>query len=210
MIETTYAERSVSMTKQARRVLAEEAGRRWLKALNARDNAKECFVVMVNAVREAGLKLIQASDHEQLIFNADGMDFCRRELLPHLPVGMDLKAVQACVKLANALPKPIERPEELEEHRAELQLVMVTLELEDAPKRVGTLNPTQKNFASEWIRLGARAVGVFNSLKETIHVEELNREEILELVESWRPIKTEIERLEKMAAEKGNGDRITG
>lgn len=201
-METTYEERAAIQTRSARKALVEDAGQHWLRALHARDNAKECFIVMVNQVREAGIRLNEASGHEQLLFTADGMDFCRRELIPHLPKGMDLKAIQCCVKLALALPKKIERPEELEEYRAEVQTVMVALQLEDAPRRLGTMNPVTKNIASEWVRFGARAVCVFKSLQETIHFEELTSDEINELIESWRPIKAEIERLEKLAAEK--------
>jgi hypothetical protein len=194
----TYTERAGEMNRRARQLLVEEAGKLWLKARNAADNIGELEIVCLNRMREAGLKINQASGHEQLIFGSDGTEFCRREILPHLPEGMDMKVVRACVHLATNLKAPVRDREELRAAKRELQLVMESLGLAEAPRRKELQSAHARNLFSDYVSRVASLRVLFEELEVEEPMERWSPDKLDEFLEEAAPVKERITRAEKL------------
>lgn len=198
MAVATYTERAGAMNKRARQLLVEEAGKLWLKARSAADNIGELEIVCMNRMREAGLKINQASGHEQLIFGVDGTEFCRREILPHLPPSMDLKIVRACVHLANNLKAPVQDREELRAAKRELQLVMESLGLAEAPRRKELQSAHARNLFSDYVSRVASLRVLFEELETEEPMERWSPDKLDEFLENAQPVEERIARAKKL------------
>ena len=194
----TYTEHASTMSRTARQSACTEAGKLWLKATAAATSIGELEIDCVNRLREAGLKINQACGREQLSFNLEGKEFCRREILPLLPAGMDLAAVHTCVHLANHLKQPVATREELRAIKPELQLAFQTLGLVEAPRRKELQTAHGRNLFSDFVSrtLGLRAL--FEELEKEEPMETWPAPKLDEFLESTLPVKERIERAERL------------
>jgi hypothetical protein len=196
--ELTYTERAGKMSRRARKAACAQAGKAWQKAQSAAGNISELEIVCVNRLREAGVALNQAAGRTQLLFNIHGLEFCRNELLPLLPPGMGLEQVQACVHIANSVPKPIQTREELKLAKQELQLAFQALGLIEAPRRKELQSAHARNLFSDFV---SRAVGLnvlFDDLEKEEPMENWPAAKLDEFLETTVPVAAKIEKAKKL------------
>lgn len=198
MAVATYTERAGAMNKRARQLLVEEAGNLLLKAKHAAGNIGELQIFCINQMRAAGLKINQASGHEQLIFNMEGTEFCRREILPYLPEGMDLKMVRACVHVANNLKEPIKTLDELRAAKRELQLVMESVELATAPKRDQIQTAHARNLFAAYVSTTCNFRMLLDKMETEEPMERWSPDKLDEFLENWQPLEERVARAKKL------------
>lgn len=196
--ELTYPERATAMEKRARKALVEKAGALWLKAKHAAANIGELEVLAINRMREAGLALNAASGHEQLIFSLEGAEFCRKEILPHLPEGMDLRAVRVCVHLAANLKAPIASREELKAAKAHVQLVLDALGLADASRRKELQSAHTINLFCKSTRHCSQLLDLLDELEKAEPMETWPANKLDEFLDQSAPLKERIAKAEKL------------
>jgi hypothetical protein len=199
--ELTYTERSVAMSRNARNQLLTEAGELWQEARVAAGDIKDLEILCLNNMREAGMKLNLSSGREQLLFNLEGLEFCRKEILPHLPPEMDLNTVKLCVHLANKIPEPIENHEQLQNAKAEVQQVFSAFGLADAPKRREMQTSHARDMFVEFTYRFSSLPAYFDKLKLEIPYATWPRSKIEEALFVLEPVKLEIATLEKLLLE---------
>lgn len=195
---TTYNERSMSLTKAARKAACERAGEKFVKAQHATGNIGELEIVVVNGLREAGLELITACGRDQLLFSLEGREFCRKELMPYLPPGMDLPKIQACVHIANTVKEPIATVEELRTVKTELQMAFQMFGLSEAPRRKELQTAHARNLFSDWVSRITSTALVGNEMEQSEPMESWPGSKLDEYLEAAQPVKQQIERAEKI------------
>jgi hypothetical protein len=128
----------IAATKRAERIATvKSAGELWKEGIADGKEGAARFVSCANKLSQAGVELNQASGHEQLLLNADGLDFIQKDILPHLPAGMDIFQIEYCVTIARVMPKPVKRLEEIP--KAAMQMVFFACELEKRKVRLASL-----------------------------------------------------------------------
>jgi hypothetical protein len=133
--ETSYGERAGRMARKARTTAVKAGAKLFIKARHTMASAQ---IDTVNLLRAAGEKFNQAAGKNQLLFNLEGLEFCRKEFLPLLkPCGMGIKEIQACVHIASRVRKPIKTAEELGAVKQELQMSLRVLGLIEQPHHEG-------------------------------------------------------------------------
>jgi len=197
-IPKDYNQHAIAMTNRERKACAERAGALFTKAQHAAMNIGELEVVCLNRLREAGIQFNIACGREQLIFTVEGREFCRKELLPHLPPEMDIAAIQACVHIANNVPKPIETREELKAVKAELQLAFQALGLADAPRRKELQTAHARNLFSDFVNKFAAVKLTLDELETEQPMDKWPSAKLDEFIENAQPVKAKIERAEKL------------
>ena len=135
---------------------------------------------------------------QQLLFTDGGVEFCRKEILPHLPVGMDLPVVQACVHIANTITQPIASPAELRSYKPALQLAFQTLGLAEGSRRRELQTAHARNLFSDFVDRVAGLQTVMCNLIKTEQMENWPAAKLDEFLEKALPIKQQIERAEKL------------
>gem|GEM_PF-5723510 len=195
----TYTERAGKMAARARVAACAKAGQAWKSAQIATEEITEKEMAVVNALREAGLALQQASGlRSQLLFDIGGKEFCRKELLPLLPAGMGLEQVQACVHIAKAVPAPITTRDGLRAAKQEMQLAFQVLGLIDAPRRKELQSAHARNLFSDFV---SRALGLnvlFADLDKEEPMEKWPAPKLDEFLETTVPVVARIEKAKKL------------
>lgn len=136
-IITDYSDR-INPVKRAERIaIIQSAGQDWQESTAATREGADKFVEAANKMRSAGEKLNQSSGHEQLIFSTNGVDFVRRDVLPHLPEKMDIYQCEYAVSMARILKQPAKCFEDLT--APAIQLLLYSVELEKRKNRQGTI-----------------------------------------------------------------------
>jgi hypothetical protein len=153
----TYPERAGKMAKKARKVACREAGEAWRNATKAAADMGELEIEVVNSLRLAGEKILEAAGRAQLTFSLEVKEFCRKELLPMLPPGMEIEQVCACVKIAAHISKPIQNRDELRAVRQEVQLAFQALGLVEVRRRAELQTAHARNLFSDFV---SRASGL--------------------------------------------------
>lgn len=197
-IEQTYVERAAGMNLAARVKLVKDAAGLWQKAQTSAHTAIESEMDCINLMREAGIKFNIISGHEQMIFNMEGVEFCRREIIPHLPPGMDMNNIKVCVHLASSMKQPIKTRDELRAARSELQLVFHALGLGDSPKRKEIQQHHARNLFAEFVSSTASLSLLFDKIESEVPMEQWPADKLDEFMESARPIKEKIQRAESL------------
>lgn len=132
--ELTYTERAGKMALKARTTAALSGEKLYRRAEATLQNAN---IKSINLLREAGEKFNDASGRNQLLFNLEGLEFCRKSLIPLLKTGMTVKEIQMCCHIAARVKKPIETVAELHAIKAELQMSLRVIGLMDQPHHEG-------------------------------------------------------------------------
>ncbi len=196
---TTYPERAGEIQKQARIAACEEASVNWLAAKKAAGDVTQNEIACLNFMRAAGDAIAQAAGR-QLTFGIESKEFCRKELLPLLPEGMNMAALQACVHIASRLPKPIKTKEELASVKKELQLVFEALGVSEAPRRKELQESHPRNLFSEFVSKAAGFGVLFAELEKVEPMQDWSRNKLTEFLDYARPVKEKIELAEKLAS----------
>ena len=198
---TTYPERAVEMTKQARRAACESAGKHWEVAAKATSDIEQAKIIRINELREAGIDLNTACGREQLLFTADGFIFTREKILPHLPPDMTVEAVRACVHIANKMPAPITTVAEVNLLEKQLQVEFALLGLAESHKRKELQSPHVRDLFSNFVSRAARLEVLIDELEKDPDIgamDKWNPELLDEFIETMKPAKEKIERAEKL------------
>jgi hypothetical protein len=185
----TYPERAGKMAKRARAAAIKTFNKIWQRAKKRAVKITDEEIGTVNDLRECGLALQQmAGTRTQMLFDMAGKEFIRREILPHLPPGIGLEQVQACVHIAKTIPAPISTREELNLARQEMQLAFVALGLIEAPRRKELQNAHARNLFSDIVSAASGFTVKFRELLQTEPIESWPREKKEEYLETTNPI----------------------
>lgn len=126
--ELTYEDSSRIIAREANEALFKEIQADWKESRKLIKESCELSVTGMNLLRAIGLRLQQASNHEQVSF-----DFYR---LAHeqgkLPKDMTHEGCKLCVKLAQKYPDPINA---IDQARAEYQPMLIVMGEQAPPKR---------------------------------------------------------------------------
>jgi hypothetical protein len=202
-IESTAAEKSTALRRDARAASAADGAKHMAKAFHATGNIAELQVVAINAMRAAGVCFNVASGREQLLFNPDGFKFAREYILPHLPAGAKLEHVQFAVHMANILPAPVKSAEELRSYKREIQLVMSLCGIADEPRRIGPQTSHEKNHFVEVIVKVRTLDALFEKLEEEEPLNKWADDKLAEILRDTKPARGWLEKLETLAASRG-------
>jgi len=195
----TYPERAGKMAKRARSAAIKTFNKIWQRAQKRAVKITDEEIGTVNDLRECGLALQQmAGTRTQMLFDMAGKEFIRREILPHLPAGVGLEHVQACVHIANNVPKPIQTREELNLARQEMQLAFVALGLIEAPRRKELQNAHARNLFSDFVSRTTGLTVLFDELEREEPMDTWPAEKLDEFLETSQPMKEKITRAEKL------------
>ena len=196
---TTYPERAGKMAKRARSAAIKTFTLIWQRAQKRAGKITEEEIGTVNDLRECGLALQQMSGtRTQLLFDLAGKEFIRREILPHLPAGVAMEHIQACVEISKRVPAPISTREELKLVRQEIQMAFIALGLEEAPHRKELQNAIARNLFSDFVSSAAGLNVLFEKLEREEPMEGWPDEKLDEFLESAQPVKEKILRAERL------------
>lgn len=196
--ETTYEEQALTQVRNARRAAAEAGAAKLAKAMNTMSNIGELEVLAINTLRAAGQDFNTVAGREQLNFDALGMAFARREILPHLPAGVDMKHVRLAVHLASLLPEPIRTTEELRAVKREVQQMLSVFELADAPRRRELQSAHARNLFADFVSRTASLRVLFDDLRKEEPMESWPADKLDEFLENAKPVKETIAQAEKL------------
>jgi hypothetical protein len=182
----TYTERAGKMARKARSAAVKAGEKLFIRARNKMVTAQ---IDTVNLLRAAGEKFNQASGRNQLLFNLEGLEFCRKEILPLLKSGIGLKEVQACVHIANRLPAPIKTADELGAVKQELQMSLRILGLVDKAHHEGQSLIERNLFCT--VTTAARKFELtFEDLEKEKPVEDWDPDAMDEFLETIAPMES--------------------
>jgi hypothetical protein len=185
--ELTYPERAGAIARDSRINCCEEAGWHWLAAVEAKKEIEREKIRAFNELREAGIKLNEASGREQLTFNLNGKDFVRKELLTHLPDGMTLSQVQCCCHIANTVQEPVKTIEELRVEEEKMQPFFEE-HFGESKKKIVLTSHAAKNLFSTIVTKTQDWSNIFDELVEEEPIEKWSGEQLDEFIEKTRPI----------------------
>lgn len=174
----TNGEASAKLARKSRDALFKGINADWIAAKKAADEGAKLELMAVNRLRSAGLKLQQASDHEQVNFTF--YDNHRSQL----PEGMTFKAVKFCIHLARAFAAPIKT---LDEARKARQLMFEAFGQASAPKRIEDQASHESNPWSEFVAGAANFTGLFRKI-EAEPMEQWGLAKLNKFVETTKPI----------------------
>ena len=182
------------MAMQAREVSALEGEKLYREAELTLQGAN---IKSMNLLREAGEKFNDASGRGQFLFNLEGLEFCRKAIVPLLKTGMTVKQIQACCHIAARVKKPIETVAELHTVKAELQMSMRLIGLIEQPHHEGQSLINRNLFCT--ITTAARKFELLlEDLEKDKPMEKWDGDTLEEFLESAQPVKKRIEQAEKM------------
>lgn len=194
-----YEELARAMNKSARRMACRDAVKHWHQAQSAAADIDQLHIVCLEQLRLTGVAICTAMGNEQMVFNLEGTEVVRRELLPLLD-GMEMKQVKACVHIAQHLKGEVKTKEDLRVAKQELQLAFQALGLEEEPRRRELQQSHQRNWFAELV---TRACGL-RVLLEDIEKEEpmdhWGRERLEDFVFNNGPIALKVERAKALLA----------
>ena len=196
--DLSYPERAGQMARRARTAAIKTFNKIWKRAQARALTITDEEIGTVNDLRECGLALQQmAGTRTQMLFDLAGKEFIRREILPHLPAGVGLEHVQACVHIANAVPVPIRTREELNLARQEMQLAFVALGLMEAPRRKELQLAHARNLFADIVSVACGFTVKFNELIQAEPIASWPREKKEEYLETTNPIHATREEVKK-------------
>jgi len=192
--DLTYTERAGKMALKARTAAALAGEKLYRRAEATLQNAN---IKSINLLREAGEKFNDASGRNQLFFNLEGLEFCRKSLIPLLKTGMTVKEIQMCCHIAARVKKPIETVAELHAIKAELQMSLRVIGLMDQPHHEGQSLIERNLFCT--ITTAARKFELLlEDLEKERPMDKWDADALEEFLESAQPVKKRIEQAEKM------------
>lgn len=197
-LETAYPERAGKLAKQARKAACSAAGEHWRAATKAAADMRDLEIEVVNSLRLAGEKILEAAGRTQLFFSLEVKEFCRKEILPLLPPGMEINQIRACVQIASHIPRPIENREELRAARQDVQLAFQALGLVEVRRRTELQSPVVRNLFSDFVnRVSALKVAVAE-LEAEGPLKDWPAEKLEEMLETLTPLVELNERVKKI------------
>ena len=144
-----YQTTAITQTRAARESAAKAGAEKLAAAKVQMDAVRLNEIGALNSLREAGLQFNVASGRAQLIFDLAGIEFARKQILPHMPEGITIEHLRLCVHLAKRLPEPVRTIEEVRGIKREAQTMFTLFGIADAPSREKPQTPHQRNlFAS--------------------------------------------------------------
>ena len=193
-IQPTYTERAGKMARKARVTAVREMERLITRAKDAMTTGQ---IKGINLLREAGEKANQAAGRTQMLFNLEGLEFCRREILPLLKSGITLKEIQLAVHIRSKLEKPIESADELKAFKAICKDSQVLMGFADPGTREGQSLIERNLFCT--ITTAARKFELLlEDLEKEKPMDEWESDTLDEFLETAAPVKEKIERAEKL------------
>jgi hypothetical protein len=153
----TYQELAGKMSRKANAALLKSIGNDWTVAKESVTEAARLEIVAVNRLRLAGIKIQEASGHEQV-----GFEWFHK-VEADLPTGMHFNAVKFCVHLARKLENAVTT---LDEARSARQMMFEALELATAPKRLEGQNSHDRNPWSDFVSGVSSLTSLFAKLEE--------------------------------------------
>lgn len=192
-----YVERAGKMATKARKLACRQAAAHWREASKAAADIGSLEIECINQMRAAGEKILEACGRTQLVFNLDVKEFVRKKLLPHLPPGMELPQVQACVQIAAHVKEPIKTRDELKSVKAEMQLAFQALGLLEPPRR-GEQSRIERNVFCEFVTKARNVEIVIESLEKDLPLEKWDPPALDEFLETLVPIVGLYERAKKI------------
>lgn len=196
--ELSYRERAGRMSKRARKIACRAAGELWREATKAAADLGSIEIECLNSMRAAGEKILEAAGRSQLLFTLEVKEFCRKEILPLLPPGMELEQVQACVQIASHIPKPIQNRDELRAVKAEVQLAFQALGLIETRRRKELQTPHTRNLFSDFVSMATNLKLLIDELESELPLEQWTTDALDEFLETMLPVKGTILRAEKI------------
>lgn len=191
------------MRREAIDASAAKCGEWMRKASKATGGIADLQVEAVNAMREAGICANVASGREQLVFNAAGMIFARKNILEHLPDGCTMEHLRFAVHLANTIPAPIKKIEDLRPYKREIQLFLGLFGVSEKPQVKEPQQARPKtHFANVIYRVRMLERDV-EGLKEEQPIEKWNDEKLAEFLKDTRPARELLGKIEAVAQERG-------
>lgn len=185
------------MAKKARKAAIRAAGAHWREATKAAADVGSLQIECLNQMRASGEKILEACGRTQLSFNLEVCEFVRREILPHLPPGMEINGVKACVHIASRFKDDIKTVEDLRGAKSELQLAFTALGIIE-PRRHEGQSMIDRNLFCTVTMASRKLVISFEDLQKEMPMEEWSGEALDEILESLHPIRELITRIEKV------------
>lgn len=191
----TYEENAIAMSKDARQEAAIKCGEKFYEIIRSSNQAK---VDIVNLAREAGNYANIASGREQLTFNFAGIDFAKKQIMPHMPPGATINDLRIAVQVAKRIPKPISDISELDGYKQELNQVMVFCGLLEEARQRDLQSASGKNFfVSSLSKLDDFAT-IILKVEEDTPIENWSNGMLDDFLLTSRPIRDRIQRAEKI------------
>ena len=195
----TYPERAGKMAKRARNVAIKTFNKIWQRAQKRALKIIDEEIGTVNDLRECGLALQQmAGTRTQMLFDIAGKEFIHKEILPHLPEGVGMEHIQACIHIAKTVKEPIRTREELNLARQEMQLAFVALGLLEAPRRKELQNAHARNLFSDFVSRTTGLNVLFDELEREEPMDTWPAEKLDEFLETTVPVAAKIEKAKRL------------
>lgn len=186
------------MAAKARKQACRRAGDHWREAAKAAADIGYLEIECINQLRAAGEDFKAAAGRTQLVFNLETVEFFRAKILPHLPPGMELPQVQACVQIAAHVKEPIKTREDLKSAKAELQLAFQALGLIEKPIREGNQNLIERNLFCTFTTGARRLEIVLEDIEKELPLEKWDPPALDEFLDTLVPLVNLFERAKKI------------
>ena len=193
-IQPTYTERAGKLAKKARVTAVRQMEKLIVRAKDALTSGQ---IKGINLLREAGEKANQAAGRNQLLFNLEGLEFCRKEILPLIKSGITLKEIQLAVHIRAKLEKPIESAEELKAFKAECKASQVLMGFADESTREGQ-SLIERNLFCTLTTAARKFELLLEDLEKEKPMEEWESDALDEFLESTVPVQAKIEKAKQL------------
>lgn len=201
-IQPTYTERAGKMAKKARATAFHQGESLVLRAKDAMTGGQ---IKGINLLREAGEKFNQAAGRSQLLFNLEGLEFCRRDLLPLAKHGITLEEIQLAVHIRAKLEKPIESAEELKAFKAECKASQVLMGFADKSTREGQSLIERNLFCTFTTAVRKFEISI-EELEKELPIDRWDEQARIEFLETSEPAVAKIQsKIEKVRQLQGAG-----
>jgi len=151
----------------------------------------------INLLREAGEKANQAAGRSQLLFNLEGLEFCRKEILPLIKSGITLKEIQLAVHIRAKLEKPIESADELKAFKAECKASQVLMGFADESTR-GDQSLIERNWFCTLTTAARKLEQSVGELEKELPMDQWESDALDEFLETTVPVVAMVEKAKKL------------
>ena len=201
-IQPTYTERAGKLAKKARVTAVRQMEKLIVRAKDALTSGQ---IKGINLLREAGEKANQAAGRNQLLFNLEGLEFCRKEILPLIKSGITLKEIQLAVHIRAKLEKPIESADELKAFKAECKASQVLMGFADESTREGQSLIERNLFCTFTTAVRKFEISI-EELEKELPIDRWDEQARIEFLETSEPAVAKIQsKIEKVRQLQGAG-----
>jgi hypothetical protein len=182
-LKLTNEDKTRKLADKARRALVNSACKNWDSAWTAAQKSFVLEILAHNQARLCGLKLIEASGHEQADF-----DFLRANQ-DKLPKTMSMRALRFCIHLAKNYDQPFKT---IEEARATQTTFAQIFGQFEPPARVAQKSH-EENPWNDFVTMTSSYTSLFNKL-ETQNMDSWDKPKLATFLRETEPIVRQYER----------------